>query len=106
MKKFSWTKEVLGRAAALALTVFASCSSALAQCAMCRTGVAGSTNAQTLSRALNLGGLVLLIPPIIIFTAFFVLTWRYARTRDFQLTEDYKESPLKRLFRFVLKNGR
>lgn len=44
----------------------------LAQCSMCRASLAGSNNA-TFIRNLNLGVLVLLIPPVTIFCSIFVI---------------------------------
>lgn len=47
-----------------------------AQCAMCRASLAGSNNA-TFIRNLNLGVLVLLIPPVTIFCSIFVILKRH-----------------------------
>ena len=99
MKKFSGAKRFAWRGAILALTTFAPCAKAFSQCAMCRAAVAGSSNVETLSRALNIGGLVLLLPPIILFTAFFVLIWRYARAQETALYGIDKKSSLKRWLR-------
>ena len=47
-----------------------------AQCAMCRASLAGSNNA-TFIRNLNIGVLVLLIPPVTIFCSFFIVLKRH-----------------------------
>ena len=62
---------VLTACAALALLALCPAESALAQCPMCRTG-AMSAGAGAM-RALNLGILVLLIPPVGIFCSIFVI---------------------------------
>ena len=46
-----------------------------AQCAMCRASLAGSNNAAFI-RNLNLGVLVLLVPPVAIFCSIFVVLKR------------------------------
>ena len=47
-----------------------------AQCSMCRAALTGSTNSRFI-RGLNLGVLVLLVPPVTIFCSIFVLLRRY-----------------------------
>ena len=49
----------------------------LAQCAMCKAAVEGSTDAAAASRGLNLAALVLLIPPVSIFAGMFGVIYRY-----------------------------
>jgi hypothetical protein len=51
------------------------CEPALAQCAMCKQSVAASGEAESASRALNLAVLVLLLPPVAIFTGIFGLVY-------------------------------
>ena len=50
--------------------------SALAQCAMCRASLAGSNNALFI-RNLNIGVLVLLVPPVTIFCSIFIALKRH-----------------------------
>ena len=50
-----------------------------AQCSMCRAALNGSNNARFI-RNLNLGVLVLLIPPVTIFCSIFVLLRKYKAT--------------------------
>ena len=50
-----------------------------AQCSMCRAALNGSNNARFV-RNLNLGVLVLLIPPVTIFCSIFVLLKKYRGT--------------------------
>ena len=52
-------------------------SPALAQCAMCKAAVEGSTDAAAAARGLNLAALVLLIPPVSIFAGMFGVIYRY-----------------------------
>jgi hypothetical protein len=47
-----------------------------AQCSMCRAALNNASNAR-LVRAINLGVLVLLVPPVTIFCSIFVLLRRY-----------------------------
>jgi hypothetical protein len=54
----------------------ASASSALAQCAMCRAALGNSTEAARASSGMNLAVLVLLIPPVALFCAFFIVAYR------------------------------
>ena len=51
-------------------------TSALGQCSMCRTSLAGSNNAFFI-RNFNIGVLVLLIPPVTIFCSIFIALKRY-----------------------------
>src|ERR1051325_1710131 len=54
-----------------ALTAVSS-SAALAQCAMCRAAVASSADSAARASGMNLAVMVLLIPPLAMFCAFFV----------------------------------
>ena len=47
-----------------------------AQCSMCRAALNGSNNARFI-RNLNLGVLVLLVPPVTIFCSIFLILRRY-----------------------------
>lgn len=47
-----------------------------AQCSMCRAALNGSNNARFI-RNLNIGVLVLLVPPVTIFCSIFVILRRY-----------------------------
>src|SRR5882724_10180787 len=51
-------------------------TTALGQCSMCRTALAGSNNAFFI-RNFNIGVLVLLVPPVTIFCSIFVVLKRY-----------------------------
>ncbi|HEU4712780.1 MAG TPA: hypothetical protein VFS76_14500 [Pyrinomonadaceae bacterium] len=50
-----------------------------AQCSMCRASLTSATNSRFV-RGLNLGVLVLLIPPVTIFCSLFVVLRRYRNT--------------------------
>ena len=62
-------------AALVLVAVTLASSTGFAQCAMCRASLAGSNNA-TFIRNLNIGVLVLLIPPVTIFCSIFVILKR------------------------------
>ena len=64
--------------AALAVVLLLS-TSAGAQCSMCRAALNASNNAKFV-RGLNIGVLVLLIPPVTIFCSIFVLLKKYRDT--------------------------
>jgi hypothetical protein len=54
---------------------------AFGQCSMCRSALAGSSNALFI-RNFNIGVLVLLVPPVTIFCTIFVVLKRYKRADD------------------------
>ncbi|HEX8175323.1 MAG TPA: hypothetical protein VF543_09395 [Pyrinomonadaceae bacterium] len=64
----------------------AQAASAFAQCAMCKAsvqaGANSSVNPQALANSLNFAVLVLLIPPVLIFSALFIVLLRYRRNTD------------------------
>ena len=64
----------------MALAVVGLCvlwsDSALAQCAMCKASIGGNKN---FVRNLNIGVLVLLVPPVSIFCTIFVLAIRHRK---------------------------
>jgi len=51
--------------------------STLAQCVMCRASIGGNS---TFVRNLNIGVLVLLVPPVSIFCTIFVLAFRHRKS--------------------------
>ena len=57
------------------------CLPVAAQCAMCKNAVTGSPEAAKLSESLNFAIIVLLIPPVLIFCGFFVLAYKYRKSR-------------------------
>ena len=65
---------VMAAAMALAFTLFS--QSTIAQCAMCRASL---TNNSAFVRNLNIGVLVLLVPPVSIFCTIFILAIRHRR---------------------------
>ncbi|MBD0373571.1 MAG: hypothetical protein ICV60_22245 [Pyrinomonadaceae bacterium] len=73
---------------ALAAFVFlaAQAASAFAQCAMCKVsvqaGANSSANPQAVAQIFNLAVLVLLIPPVLIFAALFLVLLRYRKGAD------------------------
>ena len=52
------------------------CEPALAQCAMCKEALANSPEAAASARQLNLGILVLLVPPVTMFAGILVMVYR------------------------------
>lgn len=73
------------RPAMLALMVFAFLAAfsttAFGQCSMCRSALAGSSNAYFV-RNFNIGVLVLLVPPVTLFCSIFVVLKRYKKADD------------------------
>ena len=59
----------------VAVVLLAAVPEGWAQCAMCRASLSGSNNA-TFIRNLNIGVLVLLVPPVTIFCSIFVILKR------------------------------
>ena len=73
------------------IAVLVLASSGLAQCAMCRASLGGSSNAFFI-RNFNIGVLVLLTPPVTIFCSIFALLKRHGsgqRATDDTNTEDH-----------------
>jgi len=71
-----WLSAILTVASVAALTVLCS-QSAAAQCAMCRASIGSNS---LFARNLNIGVLVLLVPPVSIFCTIFVLAYRHRRS--------------------------
>jgi hypothetical protein len=67
---------VVSALAVAALCVLSS-QSALAQCVMCRASIGANS---AFARNLNIGVLVLLVPPVSIFCTIFVLAFRHRRS--------------------------
>lgn len=61
---------------AVALLLVAS-DAAFAQCAMCKAAIENSADAEAASKGLNLASLVLLAPPVAIFSGLFGLFYRF-----------------------------
>jgi F0F1-type ATP synthase membrane subunit c/vacuolar-type H+-ATPase subunit K len=70
------SRTVLFLVIALALLLCAS-ASAFGQCAMCKAAIENSADAEEAARGLNLASLVLLIPPVAIFSGLFGLIYRF-----------------------------
>ncbi|HEY6189753.1 MAG TPA: hypothetical protein VIW80_19010 [Pyrinomonadaceae bacterium] len=70
-----------------ALTAVSS-SAALAQCAMCRAAVASSADSAARASGMNLAVMVLLIPPLAMFCAFFVAAYRFRKAPGETLASD------------------
>ena len=67
-------------ALALAACAAAFSSDALAQCALCRTALEGS--GEKTARAINLGILVLLVPPVAIFCTIFAVAFKHRKGEE------------------------
>lgn len=80
MKTLRRTSFWLAVGLALAV-VLAAEPTGFAQCAMCKTALAGSSNAMFI-RSFNLGVLVLLIPPVTIFCSIFIALKRYKTSSE------------------------
>jgi hypothetical protein len=50
---------------------------AFAQCPLCRVAIENSTQAAKMSKGLNLGILVLLVPPVTVFCSIFILAIKH-----------------------------
>jgi hypothetical protein len=61
----------------IALVCALSASSTLAQCVMCRASIGQNS---LFARNLNIGVLVLLVPPVAMFCTIFVLAYRHRRS--------------------------
>jgi hypothetical protein len=61
---------------AVALVLVAS-DATFAQCAMCKAAIENSVDAEAASKGLNLASLVLLAPPVAIFSGLFGLIYRF-----------------------------
>lgn len=72
----SMLRSVLA-AIAVALLAGLFSESAMAQCVMCRASIGSNS---IFARHLNIGTLVLLVPPVSIFCAIFVLAFRHRRS--------------------------
>ena len=57
--------------------VLASDGTGLAQCSMCRLSLAGSQGAEFI-RNFNIGVLVLLVPPVVMFCSIFIVLRRFS----------------------------
>jgi len=66
---------------ALAVSAAVGAVGAGAQCAMCRASLSGSNNA-TFIRNLNIGVLVLLVPPVTIFCSIFIVLKKFGHRDD------------------------
>ena len=64
-------------AMAVVFLVAVSSASAMAQCVMCRASVGSNS---VFARHLNIGTLVLLVPPVLIFCTIFVMAFRHRRS--------------------------
>ena len=73
----SWWR-VLGLVVVAALLVLLADSSAEAQCSMCRAALNNAANAKFI-RNLNIGVLVLFVPPVAIFCTLFIALKRHRR---------------------------
>ena len=54
-------------------------SPAFAQCAMCRTSIAGSPDAARLAERFNFAIFVLLIPPVLLFCGFIIALYKFRK---------------------------
>ncbi len=75
--KSSFTLRVIGGLLICLIAVLALSEPALAQCAMCRGSL--GTNSSFI-RSFNVGVLVLLVPPVTMFCAIFVIAYRHRKS--------------------------
>lgn len=80
MKKLSTKKrKILFVALMLIAALTFGCLPALAQCPLCRLAVEDSAQGKIMARGLNLGILVLLVPPVTVFCSIFFLAFKHRR---------------------------
>ncbi len=80
MKVLRWGKALWAAVGALLLLALGAMP-AVAQCAMCRASFGGSSGA-AMAKSLNQGIIVLLIPPVAMFCAIFIVAMKYRKTTD------------------------
>jgi len=78
--KSSWWRPLISIVLAVAFLLLAS-SYADAQCSMCRAALTSASNGRFI-RNLNIGVLVLLVPPVTIFCSIFIVLRRYRATDE------------------------
>ena len=81
MSQRVYKKSLVGMASLLAALLLV-CTPAAAQCPLCRLAIENSSQAALMSRGLNLGILVLLIPPVTIFCFIFYLALKHSKFRE------------------------
>jgi hypothetical protein len=81
-------QRIIKSVAGAAALVVVSCADALAQCAMCKAAVASSADSASKASGMNLAVLVLLIPPLAMFCAFFVAAYRFRKAPGEALSSD------------------
>lgn len=83
MKVYIKARDICFALSALLLLATQAVSTS-AQCAMCKASVQGaaSSNPQAVADTFNLAVLVLLIPPVLIFSAIFLLLLRYRSGKE------------------------
>ena len=72
----SLMRAVLTALAVISMVAFSS-HSAMAQCVMCRASIGSNS---IFARNLNIGVLVLLVPPVAMFCTIFVLAFRHRKS--------------------------
>jgi hypothetical protein len=87
-------EQVLVFSSALLALLAPLCAPALAQCAMCKASAAASGD--TGANSLNLAILVLLVPPVMIFCAIFIVVYRYRGAQGETLEEEQSRMARKR----------
>lgn len=81
--KFSRRQRIVVVSLALAIAVICLWSiPALAQCPLCKLAIENSTQGKAMGRGLNLGILVLLVPPVTVFCSIFVLAIKHRKAPE------------------------
>jgi hypothetical protein len=88
MKANGSLKFVLIALAVLAALCVPWGSSVMAQCAMCRAGIAGGSNGAAFTKSFNTAVLVLLAPPVTIFCSIFVVAYKHRKSRQEAMREE------------------
>lgn len=82
MTHCSAVKRLLILSVVILLTLVFFSSSALAQCALCKTAITASNGVAATAKTMNLAILVLIVPPVSIFCSVFVLAFKHRQPRD------------------------
>jgi fructose-specific phosphotransferase system IIC component len=79
---------------AVALLVALAAAPAAAQCSMCRAVIENSTDAAAASKSLDLAALILLVPPVTLFSGLFVAIYRLRNLQGGSRLTDGSEARL------------
>jgi hypothetical protein len=88
MRLSSIFKIALVMTVMLAVLCIAGAETALAQCAMCRAGIAGGPDGAAFAKSFNFAILVLLAPPVTIFCSIFIVAYKHRKSQHDTMAEE------------------